>query len=248
MLEYLANTTSRKQAEAALRESERRFRQVAESLPQLVWTCAADGPCDYLSPQWVRFTGKSEAEQLAYGWLEQLHPDDRPRAIAQWVTTAATGENFEIEFRIRRHDGAYRWFRTLAVPLRDENGQIVKWFGSNTDINDMKQAEEALRQSRQDLDRAQEVGQIGWWRLDTLRNLLTWSDENHRIFGVPVGTPLSYDTFLSIVHPDDRPHTHMSWIAALNGDPYDIEHRIVVDGRVKWVREKPTWNTELTAR
>ncbi|MGB0126637.1 MAG: PAS domain S-box protein, partial [Rhodocyclaceae bacterium] len=143
------DVTERRATEDALRQSERRFRQVTESLPQLVWTCAADGPCDYLSLQWVRYTGKSEAEQLGYGWLEQLHPDDRRRTIDRWQSTASKGEAFDIEFRIRRHDGAYRWFRTLAVPLRDEAGQIVKWFGSNTDIEDIKQAEAALRESEE---------------------------------------------------------------------------------------------------
>src|ERR1700739_1184644 len=93
------------------------FRQVVESLPQLTWTCAVDGRCDYLSPQWGHYTGKSEAEHLGYGWLEQLHPDDRDSAAAQWQAAAATGENFDTEFRLRRYDGAYRWFRTLAVPL-----------------------------------------------------------------------------------------------------------------------------------
>ena len=134
-----------------IRESERHFRQVTESLPQLVWTCAADGSCDYLSPQWYRYTSGSKGEQLGYGWLEQLHPEDRERVMAQWQATAAKGENFDLEFRIRRYDGAYRWFRTLAVPLRDEAGNIVKWFGSNIDIDENKQAEEKLATSEERL-------------------------------------------------------------------------------------------------
>ncbi|MCP5144625.1 MAG: PAS domain S-box protein [Gammaproteobacteria bacterium] len=146
--------SERRQAEIALRESESRFRQVAESLPQLIWTCAPDGPCDYLSPQWVAYTGVSEADQLGYGWLEQLHPDDRQRAIDHWMATAAVGRNFEIEFRIRRHDGEYRWFRTLAVPLRSTSGAIIKWYGSNTDIDESKQATEALRESESRVNRA----------------------------------------------------------------------------------------------
>ncbi len=96
----------------------------------------------------------------------------------------------------------------------------------------------ALAQSREDLDRAQEVGQIGWWRLDTQRNVLTWSDENHRIFGVARGTPLTYESFLAIVHPEDRAFVDARWNAGLRGEPYDVEHRLLVDGRVKWVREK----------
>ena len=98
--------------------------------------------------------------------------------------------------------------------------------------------EEALRQSQEDLSRAQEVGQIGWWRLDVRRDLLTWSDENHRIFGVPKGTRLDYEAFLATVHPDDREFVDAKWKAGLAGESYDIEHRIVAGGKVKWVREK----------
>lgn len=96
----------------------------------------------------------------------------------------------------------------------------------------------ALEESRNDLNHAQEVGQIGSWRMDVRRNILTWSDENYRIFGVPLRTPLTYQTFLSIVHPDDRQYVDTKWNASLSGEPYDIEHRIVTSGEVKWVREK----------
>ena len=88
--------------------------------------------------------------------------------------------------------------------------------------------------------RAQELGQIGWWRLDTRSNVLTWSEENYRIFGAPSGEPQTYQTFLESVHPDDRSAVDEQWRAALLGQPYDIEHRIVANGQVKWVREKAT--------
>jgi PAS domain S-box-containing protein len=98
--------------------------------------------------------------------------------------------------------------------------------------------EEELRQSREDLDRAQAVGHLGSWRLDIRDNVLTWSDENYRIFGLPVGGPLTYETFLAVVHPDDRAFVDGQWRAGLRGQPYDIEHRLLVAGQVKWVREK----------
>lgn len=101
-----------------------------------------------------------------------------------------------------------------------------------------EQAEEELRKKSEDLDQAQAVGQVGSWRLDTGRNILTWSAENYRIFGVPEGTPLTYETFLNAIHPEDRQYVDARWRAALTGEPYDLEHRIVVDGQVKWVREK----------
>ncbi|MBG0794252.1 PAS domain S-box protein [Methylocystis sp. H62] len=149
----------RARSEDALRESEARFRQVAESLPQMVWTCEADGPCDWLSSQWVRYTGIPEATQLGYGWLEQLHPGDREPTIAAWREAAGAGKDYAGEFRIRRHDGAYRWFRTLAVPLRDGNGAIQKWFGSNTDIHDIVEAEERLHERVRQLDLLARISQ-----------------------------------------------------------------------------------------
>jgi PAS domain S-box-containing protein len=101
-----------------------------------------------------------------------------------------------------------------------------------------REAEHLLIQSRKDLDRAQALAHVGSWRLDVCRNVLTWSDENHRIFGLPLGSPMTYETFLARVHPDDRAYVDERWQAGLRGEPYDIEHRIVVDGRVKWVRER----------
>jgi PAS domain S-box-containing protein len=95
-----------------------------------------------------------------------------------------------------------------------------------------------LRQSQEDMNRAQAVGNAGSWRLNVQRNELTWSDENHRIFGIPKGTPMTYETFLSTIHPDDKEYVDKKWMAALKGENYDIEHRIIVDGQIKWVREK----------
>jgi PAS domain S-box-containing protein len=136
--------TEERAAQRSLQESERRYRTLAESLPHLVWTCRADGPCDYLSPRWVDYTGIPEADQLGYRWLEQLHPDDRDRVIAEWREVAPRGGVFDIEFRIRRADGAYRWFTTRAIPFRDEGGRVVKWFGSNTDIDDHKRIQQEI--------------------------------------------------------------------------------------------------------
>ncbi|MGF7118957.1 PAS domain S-box protein [Methanobacterium oryzae] len=103
---------------------------------------------------------------------------------------------------------------------------------------ELLQVNKSLRQSDEDMNRAQEVGQIGSWRLDVRWNILTWSDENYRIFGVPKGTPMTYEMFLEIVHPDDRQYVDTQWNAGLAGEPYDIEHRIVVGTQIKWVREK----------
>ena len=102
----------------------------------------------------------------------------------------------------------------------------------------MVRAQEELRESREDLNRAQAVAHTGSWRLNVQKNELTWSDENHRIFGISPGTPMTYETFLGTVHPEDREYLNGEWMAALKGKPYDVEHRIMVAGAVKWVRER----------
>ncbi len=111
-----------------------------------------------------------------------------------------------------------------------------------------RRSTQALWENRQDLDYAQAVGQIGSWRLNVQRNELRWSDENHRIFGIPKGTPLTYETFLSTVHPEDREYVDRMWQAGLRGEPYDIEHRLMVGGEVKWVREKAVMEFDKKGR
>ena len=146
------DVTQLQQAEEALRVNERRFADLIESLPQLFWTCRADGPCDYLSRQWVEYTGVPEEQQLGYRWLEQLHPDDKDRTVSEWMEKVKTGESFDVEFRIRRHDDQYRWFKTRAVPMRDAKGNISQWFGCNTDFDEIKKAEARLESSSRELE------------------------------------------------------------------------------------------------
>ncbi len=142
---FLRDITERRHSIEALRESQSRYQMLAESMPNLVWTCLPDGQCDYLSRQWVEYTGRPEAEQLGYGWADQLHPDDREHAQASWTQAILRSEVFDVEFRIRRGDGEFRWFKTRAVPVRDATGTVVKWFGSSTDFEDLKRIEEKLR-------------------------------------------------------------------------------------------------------
>lgn len=137
--------TEHRETVEQLRESRARFKTLAESLPQMIWTCLRDGYCDYLSRQWLDYTGRSEGQQLGSGWLEQVHPEDRVKVQMEWARVVVSGDTFDLSFRIRRFDGLYRWFKTRAVPLRDPAGRILKWFGSNTDIEDFIVAERKLK-------------------------------------------------------------------------------------------------------
>jgi PAS domain S-box-containing protein len=213
----------RKCAEEALRNSEHRFREVVESLPQLVWTCRPAGPCDYLSPQWVAYTGIPEPVQLEYGWLEQLHPEDRRRTIEQWQADVRQGDRFATDFRIRRHDGAYRWFRALAIPLRNEAGRIVKWFGSNTDIDGWKRAEGALRESEERLRLAWKATRDVIWDWDIVHDLQRWSEASFEVFGWRdvVDAPQTARWGLKRVHPDDQQRVAASVREVLENPAFD---------------------------
>ncbi len=140
--------TDRLSVEAALRASEERWRTMAETLPNLLWTDLPDGQCDWLSSQWGKYTGIPEQELLGLRWLEEvIHPDDRDRVAACWQAACADQADYDLEYRIRRHDGEYRWFKTRGVPIRDDRGKIVYWFGTCTDIEDQKRAEAALQEA-----------------------------------------------------------------------------------------------------
>jgi PAS domain S-box-containing protein len=141
------DVTHRKQAEEKLRESEQRWRGLTEALPQLVWSATPDGACDYFSTQWTEHTGVSEADLLGWRWLLTLHPDDREPTRRLWTDSVAGRQPYDVEYRIRRRDGEYRWFKTRGTPIRDTEGKIVKWFGTCTDITDLRQTQEALRAS-----------------------------------------------------------------------------------------------------
>jgi PAS domain S-box-containing protein len=147
------DVTERVVSRVTIEDSEKKYRTLAESLPQLVWTCRADGRCDYLSQQWLNYTGAPAHEQLGFGWLERaVHPEDRDRIYAHWMGAVRGEHGYDIEFRIRRHDGAYRWFKTRATALKDSAGHVSSWFGTCTDIQDRKEAEATLTFERNQLE------------------------------------------------------------------------------------------------
>ncbi|HLT02401.1 MAG TPA: PAS domain S-box protein [Geminicoccaceae bacterium] len=135
----------RKRAEAALRASEERFRNLANAVPDIVWTADPDGNITFANDRWFEYSGVTP-QRDAREWPELvLHPDDRERCLAEWTRARREGVPYEIEARRRRHDGEYRWFLIRAVPVRDAEGRITAWYGSSTDIHDRKQDEERQR-------------------------------------------------------------------------------------------------------
>lgn len=141
----LTDVTAEHEAMALLSESQQRWQELANSLPQLVWTCTATGDCDFLSQRWVEYTGRPLEEQVGRRWLEQVHPDDRDQQQSAWNAAEAAKSSYTAEYRIRSKDGDYRLFFTQAEPILDSAGNIVRWIGSNTDIEDRHQAEQQVR-------------------------------------------------------------------------------------------------------
>jgi PAS domain S-box-containing protein len=165
-------------------------------------------------------------------------PDSFARLTSAVESAVHTGASFALDLEMVRPDGAIRSVTSRGEADRDVAGRVVLVRGTVHDVTEHKQAEETLRQSEANLRKAQEIAHIGSWHLDVTRNQLTWSDEVFRIFGVPTGTPLTYDSFLANIHPADREMVDKAWTAAIHGAAYDVEHRIVVSGAVKWVRER----------
>ena len=136
--------TDRKTAEAELRASEAQFRTMAEAMPNHVWTASPDGALDWLNAQVTRYSGLPQAELLGTGWTVIVHPDDLASAAEQWQASLTAGKTYEVEFRLRSADGQYRWHIARAVPAHDAAGQVLRWVGTNTDIQDQKEIAAAL--------------------------------------------------------------------------------------------------------
>ena len=143
--------TERKQAEAALQRSEDRLRLVIETIPAMVFTALPDGSVDFVNQRWLQYMGLSLEDVRDWGWKDTIHPEDRDRSCDHWRAAMAAGQPTENELRVRRADGVYHWILGRFVPLRDESGKIVKWYGVSTDIDNRKRAEEQLKRSNEEL-------------------------------------------------------------------------------------------------
>lgn len=166
-----------------------------------------------------------------------FHPDDFALLARSLEAAARQAIPYRIDLRLVRPDGGMRHCIGHGIPELDESGQVSLVAGFMQDVTEQRKAESLYRESEATLARAQAVARIGSWKLDVRENRLEWSEETYRIFGVEPGRALSYELFLSFIHPDDASAVDAAWRAALLGAPYDIRHRVVVDGRVKWVHE-----------
>jgi PAS domain S-box-containing protein len=210
---------------------------LVDSIPALIHTARPDGYLDYFNKPWLEYLGVTLDKVAGWNWTAFVHPEDVEGILGKWRACLATGEIFEYETRVRRANGEYRWMFHRKVPLRDANGDIVKWYGSSLDIEERKTAEEALRSNQAYLAEAQKLSHTGsfGWKPDTTE--IVWSDETYRIFEYDRSVKSTLDSVLQRVHPDDRADFEKVINRAHAGAP-EFEHAyrlLLPDGRVKHV-------------
>src|SRR5215217_1550205 len=156
---------------------------VAELAPVLIWMSDADKRCTYVNTAWIAFTGRTLKAALADGWQETVHPDDLPRCLEVLDAAFEGHQPFTLEYRLRRHDGEYRWILDSGIPLLAD-GSWTGYVGSTVDITERRRAEESLRRKDSELAEAQRLAGIGSWQWDSSTNEVVWSDELYRIAGL----------------------------------------------------------------
>jgi len=238
--------TDRKKAEEELASSREFLNSVIERSPVSLWISNNEGTLIKMNQSCRELFGATDEEVVGkYNILkDNLIEEQGFIPLVENVFEKGEIARFTINYDLPRVEhvkisgAAHKILDVVISPIKDMHGKVTNAIVQHKDITERKRAEEALEKKQYYLEKAQEIGSVGTWELDILKNKLIWTDQNYRNFGVPIGSPLTYEIFLNCIHPDDRDYVNTEWMAAIKGKPYDIEHRIMVDGKVKWVREK----------
>jgi PAS domain S-box-containing protein len=227
-----------KRRNEALRAREHKLKLIVNTIPALVWSARPDGSAEFFNEHYLDYVGLSAEQAKDWGWTVAVHPDDLNGLADSWQSVMASGKQGESEARLRRFDGEYRRFLFRANPLRDESGNIVKWFGINTDIEDRERAEDALRRSEFYLTEAQRLTHTGSWAWNVATSQrVYWSPESYRIFGFDPKLGLPSDEAMSRrIHPEDRDRVRKEAFPkrTAEGSRFDVDYRIVLpDGAIK---------------
>ncbi|MCC6159997.1 MAG: PocR ligand-binding domain-containing protein [Deltaproteobacteria bacterium] len=232
--------TARVRAEAALRESESRFRTLADAGRVLIWTSGLDKKCDYFNQTWMRFTGRTLDQELGDGWADGVHPEDLERCVGTYVSLFDRRQPFSMEYRLRNARGEYRWILDDGTPRYDSNGRFLGYIGHCMDIHDRKVAEKSLLESEALLRQAQEAAQLGHYVFDVGTGQWTCSEALDTVFGIAADHRKTIEGWLDIVHPDDREMMAVYFRDEVLGNRqrFDKIYRIVrkSDGSTHWVR------------
>jgi PAS domain S-box-containing protein len=233
----LQDVTESKRAEDAIRASERNLKLIIDTIPALAWSARADGSAEFFNQHYLDYVRLSAEQAKDWGWMAAVHPDDLNDLTAVWQGIVASEDPGETEVRLRRHDGEYRWFLFRVSPLRDEQGNIVTWYGINTDIDDRRRVEAELKRAHLHHAEAQRLSKTGSFIADLQADIHVWSEEAFRICEFDPATKLTVQMFRDIVHPEDQPGFDAVIARAMTGTDVDFVFRIVTPrGVVKNVR------------
>jgi PAS domain S-box-containing protein len=212
-------------------------RLVIDTTPALIHTALPDGNINFFNRRWLEYLGLTLEDVQGWRWTAVIHPEDVAGIVDKWRTSLVTGEPFEAETRVRRADGEYRWFLHRKIALRDKCGKVVKWYGSSIDIEDRRQAEDALRRSEAYLAEAQRLSHTGSFGWNISTGEIFWSEETYRITGYDRSVKPSLDLVFQRVHPDDLALVRQTLDrAAQEGTDLDFQHRLLIpDGSTKYV-------------
>ena len=226
-----------KRAEEALRESERESRLIVNTIPGMVATLTPAGEVDLVNHQLVMYCGQPLEAMKQWGTNGTVHTGDLPRVVQVFTNAITAGEPYDLEARIRRFDGVYRWFQIRGLPLRGSNGHIVRWYVLLTDIHERKNAEEALTRSEAFLMEGQHLARVGnfAWRLAT--NEIIWSDQLYRIYELEIGMPVTLELIRTRVHPEDLTLLEKMVEQARNGgNDFEWQYRLLMpDHSIKYL-------------
>ena len=232
-----AENAERKKAEQSIRQAERELQVTIDTIPALAARYRRDGSLDFVNRTWRTYTGLSQDSLHGQRWGVAIHPDDFPLVEAAWRAHLPTGQPFDIEQRLRRADGEYRWHFVRRVPLRNEDGEVIRWYGVGHDIEDQKRAERALQRSETYLAEAQRLSQTGSfsWRIGS--GEIFWSKETYRIMGFDETVKPTIGLLLQRVHPEDRKLVQQQLDRAVRGEQdHDYEYRLLMpDGDIKHI-------------
>ncbi|HEU4456116.1 MAG TPA: PAS domain-containing protein, partial [Longimicrobium sp.] len=233
----IVDIDERKRAEEALAASERNLKLIIDTIPAMAWSALPDGNADFFNQHYLEFVGLTTEQAAGWGWTAALHPDDVEGLAAVWMRVMASGEPGEAEARMRRHDGEYSWFLFRTSPLRGEGGEIVRWYGVNTDIEDRKRAEVELRRAYDSFADAQRLSNTGSFITDLVGDDHNWSEQTYRIFEFEPGSTVTVRRIRDMMHPDDLASFDAVIARALTGVDVTFSFRIVTaGGAVKHIR------------
>ncbi len=243
--------TLRREAGRAIRESEERFRLVANAAPVMIWMSGLDKSCSYFNQTWLEFTGRPLEAELGNGWAEGVHPEDLEQCMDLYTTAFDRRETFQMQYRLRRHDGEYRWVFDRGVPRFNADGSFAGYIGSVIDVTELRLAEEALRQKDRELLEAQRLAGLGSWQLDVRNDIVTWSEELYRIMGLDPAVPApSYEEHSSLFGAESWERLSRAVDEALRtGTPYELDLEVVrPDGTTRWLTARGEAVGDATGR